>query len=250
MRLFGLFVMLLLISGSAVADDLGAAVREFDQGNALFRRGDYRGALAAYGRVAEEGYVSGPLYYNMGNAFYRIDEIGQAIRYFEKARRFMADRPELIHNLEIARSRTVDEFSRIPDPVWLPIWQGIVRRVGPGGLFAVGVLFYVLFAVLAGRRIVRGPGSWLRRLLTASAAAAVIFVVLGFTASIAGDARVEAIVLPDEVILLSEPNGRQTDLAVHEGLLVHILETRRDWMEVRLPNGATGWMRSESLGEI
>jgi hypothetical protein len=245
-----LITLIFLFTAAAPAGDLGPALQEFDEGNRRYRNGDYRGALAAYQRVVQHGYESGVLYYNIGNAFFRTDEIGQAIRFYEKARRFLPRSPELNHNLAIVKTHVVDEFSRVPEPFWRPAWQVIAQSLGARGLFGAGMLFYVLGAVVLAINIRSGRSPWRRRILAAAAAGAIVFISLSFFVSLGGADTRTGVVIRDEVTLLREPGGSESDHQIHEGLVVGIASQRDQWLEVRLPNGTTGWLHEESLGEI
>lgn len=237
-------------SSPASAQGLDHAVRYFDEGNIRYREGDYRGAVTSYERAAEEGFVSGALFFNMGNAYYRLDETGQAIRYYEKAAEILPRTAELEHNLAIVRAETVDQFSRLPDPFWRPWWQAVVDRFGTTALFGIGMIFYLVATVVLARRIRSGQTPWRRRILAVSATLALVFLVAGFTASVEAQTAKRAVVLIDEVTLLDAPEGARSDVDIHEGLVLDVLDDRDGWMEVRLPNGATGWIRSHALGLI
>lgn len=243
-------LLVILCIAPAAAQDLEEAVRSFDEGNLRYREGDYRGAVDHYSHAVEAGYVSGALLFNMGNAYFRLDEIGQAIRYYEKAAKLTPEITELGHNLAIARARTVDQFSRLPEPFWETWWQWTMRTFGSRALFAVGVIFYLCAAITLGLRIRNGQTPWRRRILTVSAALAVLFISTGYAASVDADRLRHAVVVTDEVGLRENPEGARTDLSVHEGLVVEIVTDESNWTEIRLPNGVRGWVRAESLGRI
>ena len=78
---------LLLIAWSTAP--LQAQEAFFDEGNRLYREGDYAGAVESYERIRESGFESGALHYNLGNAWFRLGEIGPAILHYERARRVM-----------------------------------------------------------------------------------------------------------------------------------------------------------------
>lgn len=240
----------LLPSGMARGQSLEDAVRHFDEGNIRYEQGDFRGALDSYERAADAGFVSGALFFNMGNAYYRLDELGQAVRFYEKAAAIMPQSAELNHNLSIVREEAVDQFSRLPDPIWRVAWRGFVRLFGMGGLFVVGFVFYLAAMVVLALRIRRGQTAWRRRMLTLSVALALLFITAGFAASVESRQPGRAVVLLDEVTLLDAPDGGRSDLEIHEGLVVDIVRERDGWMEVRLPNGATGWIRGGTLGRV
>lgn len=240
----------LLPAAPASGRSLEEAVRHFDEGNIRYDQGDFPGALGSYERALDAGFISGALYFNMGNAYYRLDELGQAMRYYQKAAELMPQSAELDHNLAIVREASVDQFSRLPDPFWRVAWRGYVRVFGMTGLFVVGFVFYLAAMGVTALRIRQGQTAWRRRIFAASVALALIFLSAGFAASVESAKPGRAVVLLDEVTLLDAPDGGRSDLEIHEGLVVDIVRERDGWMEVRLPNGATGWIRDDTVGRI
>ena len=235
---------------SAQTQDIPEAVRHFDEGNRLFREGAHRDAVTSYRNALEAGYASGALYYNMGNAYFRLDEIGQAIRFYEKARRYMPESEELAHNLAIARDRTTDSFSRLPAPFWRPAWNRLVRTLSPVGIFLLGLLGYGIASAALAMRIRRTRSPWLRRAVLAGGVLAAFFVTFGFAASWEETHTVQAVMLADATDLTDRPDGSPTDLTVHEGAVVEVVTVRAAWSEVRLPNGVQGWVPTSAYGDI
>lgn len=245
-----LLLLALVPHDLVLAQEVGPAVNDFDEGNRRYSMGDFEGALDSYQRAINRGVASGALYYNMGNAYYRLDDIGQAIRYFEKARRIGPDRAELRHNLSIAREQTIDNFSRLPEPFWMPMWTSLVQSIGPTGIFLAGFFCYLVACLALFLWIRDGQKPWRRRLATLGLIAAVCFVSAGFAASAEQMRAASAVVLAAESALYETPSGDSSDLSVHEGLVVEIVSDSGEWTQVRLPNGTRGWLRSEDLGEI
>ena len=64
-----------------------AQVEFYQEGNRLYQEGEFEGALASYLRLVEAGFESGAVYYNIGNAFFKLGELAQSILYYERARR-------------------------------------------------------------------------------------------------------------------------------------------------------------------
>lgn len=251
-----LFVPILLLVMAAPAPpahaQLSEAVQYFDEGNRLYAQGNYSGALTAFDRAVAAGYVSGALFYNMGNAYYRIDQIGQAIRYYEKARRLTPGNERVSHNMAMARARMVDSFSELPEPFWRPAWRTVMRTLGAGGLFFGGLILYLVAAAFAGQRIWTGTRSdWRRRGLTASSVGAALLILLAFAASIESERDRDGVIVARQVALLDAPAaGARADIDIHEGVLVKVIGQSEEYVEVRLPNGAAGWVKAEAVAPI
>jgi len=109
-----------------------------------YQQGRYQHATDRFQRVVAAGFESTALYYNLGNAFYRLGETGRAIQHFEKARRLEPGNARIGHNLEMARGRSdrltgsrgaVEPWVRVLRgwPVALVFWSGVL-------LYACGVV--------------------------------------------------------------------------------------------------------------
>lgn len=231
---------------------LTQSMRHFDEGNRRYAEGDYRGALAAYEQAVGGGYVSGALYYNMGNAYYRIDALGQAVRYYEKARRLLPDDVRLRHNLQIVQARRVDQLSEIPEPFWHVWWRTLVAAAGVYGLLVAGLVLYLGAALLLMHRIWTGArGPWHRRAMRTSAAAGLLLLVLAFTASVERQTDRRGVIVAAETTLRAAPRPDAEDtMRIHEGLPVDVLRDGATWLQVRLPNGTTGWVETRTVAEI
>ncbi len=236
----------------SVNAQIEAAVQSFDEGNDLYRTGNYQDAIDAYRKAIDGGYTSGALYYNLGNAYYRLDELGQAVRYYEKARLLTPENAELLHNLEIAAAKSIDQFSQLPAPIWVKWWRTTTARTGGKWFFWLGLLFYILAITIIVYRIrTSSRNPWVRRARAISVLLGLIFLVAAFVASVNSVATAQAVILVEQVDLKEEPDtASNTELAIHEGLVVDIIQNDNDWLEVRLPNGAHGWVPADVIGDI
>jgi len=246
-----LLVLTTLLVPTAYAQ-LPEAVQAFDEGNQHYAEGAYQEALASYEQAIAQGYDGGALYYNMGNAYYRLDELGQAIRHYEKARRFIPDDPQLLHNLEIIRAQINAPFSTLPTPFWVTWWKRYVVRTGPTVFFIAGLLFYVVAASLFGQRIWTGTRNpWHRRALSTSLILGLLLLGTAFGASLDHSLDRQAVVIAGQTALRAAPQeAAPSDLTIREGVLLDVLDQQDGWLEVRLPNGVTGWVPAETAGDI
>ena len=129
-----IFVLLLVsLPLTALASPMEQIAAE---GDTAYREGDYDAALEAYHLVLENGYSSGPLLYNIANAYYKRGELGPAILFYERAARKMPHDRDVRYNLSLARSRAVD---KIEPPPRLPVWDWLdtLRDLVPPGLLAM-----------------------------------------------------------------------------------------------------------------
>ena len=249
---YTLAVLWLFFVGMPAVAQVQDAVIHFDEGNKLYREGQYEEAIKSYERARSAGYTSGLLNYNLGNAYYRNDQLGQAIRFYEKARVYMPSNPELLHNLEIARSQTRDQFSQLPVPAWIAWWRSLVANNGAKIFFYFGLLFYVsAIGLIAHRILTRTRNPWHRRARSILVVLSILVLGAAFLASVQTGSYDQAVVVVEKVQLLDGPSETSAVLLeIHEGILLDLVEQQAEWAEVQLPNGTRGWVNVSALAEV
>jgi hypothetical protein len=226
---------------------VAAQVEFYQEGNRLYQEGDFEDALASYLRLVEAGFESAQVYYNIGNAYFKLGDLAQSILYYERARRLLPGDEDVQANLDLARSLTVDEIEPLPR-FWLfsavEWWVDLLPRTL---LIAVVVASYligtgvVLLLILKRGAAVAVWGRWI------ALASGVVFLLFGLNLTLRefelGRAH-EAVVLQTQVDVMSAPLDDETltIFTVHEGTKVRIDRLSEDWAEVALEDGRVGWV--------
>ena len=222
-------------------------VEFYQEGNRLYQESDFEDALASYLRLVEAGFESGEVYYNIGNTYFKLGELAQAILYYERARRLLPGDEDVQVNLDLARSLTVDEIEPLPR-FWLfsavEWWVGLLPRTLLIAVVAVSYLVgtgAVLLLIL--KRGVQ-VAAWGGRIALASG---VVFLLFGLNLAVRefelGRAQ-EAVVFQPRVDVMSAPLDDETLtlFTVHEGTKVRIDRLSEEWAEVALEDGRVGWV--------
>lgn len=227
----------------------------FQTGNRLYQEGDYQAALDAYLGLFDDGLESGELHYNIGNAYFKLGEMGRAILFYERARRELPGDESVRANLELARSLTADQITPLPG-FWLPRAVGwAVRLVPRGWLITIVALGYLaLAATLLYRLLSAGakPRPWTTRVAVAAAA-----VTLAFGANLLirefdiGRAE-RGVILQAEAAVQSAPSDDPALhlFTIHEGAVVRIDRRAEAWLEIVLEDGKVGWVRAGTVETI
>ncbi len=230
------------------------AVSTFNEANTLYTSGKYREALALYALLDSLGYQSGELYFNLGNTYYKLGQIGKAILYYEKAKRFIESDEDLKVNLELAQARTKDKIPELPK---FFLEASLEQVLDFFSLDALG--FFVLFFLYGTATIFIFQ---LRNLFALNNLLGytlkytflvlfVLFLMLFVLKSSHLATSQYAVILSPVVNLKSEPREQSTTISIiHEGLKVEISRQEHDWLEVKLPDGTKGWIEQRHLGEI
>lgn len=228
----------------------------FDAGNRAYLDGDYGEALDKWHDIEDQNYESGELYYNIGNAYFKQNELGYAILYWEKAQQLLGDDEDVKTNLEIARARLAD---KIDEQVRLPIWDWFdnMRSQLSTRMLTIfaGVLSFVIFTLV-------GLNRWVLRNRAAKSATAKfawVFVVLfAFNIFLVGlrayedRSNIYGVMLVREAEVLSAPAEGTGKLlfTLHEGTKVRVKRSLKNWHEISAGKDKQGWVKSNQLGII
>ena len=145
MKRFFLLIIFLVTIGNIFAVDLNSLV---SQGNELYQKGEYDKAITKYKTVIDSGYHSAELYYNLGNAYFRIKNIKNAILNYERAKLYDPGDNDINFNLELARSYTVDKIEAIPE-FFVITWFKSVRNLMSTTNWAITSIFAFIVALFS-----------------------------------------------------------------------------------------------------
>ena len=250
MRTAWLWLALVMAQG-AVAQE---ASLKFEEANTLYRSGDFQKAADAYESIVTNGYEHAALYYNLGNAYFKLQNIPAAILNYERARRLSPRDEDIIHNLRLANLRVVDKIEPIPQLFIKEWWNALIAGLSSDGWASAGIVS-LWTAVLMGVAFLVVRSGLVQRVSLGIAFAAVLFAVFSFVAVAQqihheqGD--LQGIVFSQSASVKSAPDEASVDLFVlHEGVKVELLDTVGEWRKIRLPDGKVGWLPGEDIRVI
>ncbi|WP_224488442.1 SH3 domain-containing protein [Robertkochia flava] len=244
-ELFTGLLLFVLTSVGAQNDQL------FEEGNKLYNEGAYQEAIQRYKKISESGMHSPELYFNMGNAYYKINEIAPSILYYEKALVLDPEDEDVRVNLAYARNMTIDAIEEMPQTGISKLVNGIIGTLdyrmwsylAIGAMFLFVTLFIAYyFAYAQGRKRLLFAGSGVSLLLS------LVCLLFAFQQRTLLSQRNPAIVFAQETTVKSEPNlGSEEIFRLHEGTKVFILDTLNNWKKIRLSDGKEGWLPEDEL---
>ena len=242
--LLGLF----FLPGGVSANIDTSAQEVFFEANRAYKNDQFQEAVGGYLKLVENGIENGHIYYNLGNAYYRLGDLGRAILFFERARLLLPRDDDLIFNLTHARNQAVDAVADV-QTFSLSDFLGLDSL----NLYEVFLVFTIIncsFFFILGIRLYKKT-EWSFYLS--------IFLVL--VIGIGGCALAlkwyqfttddRAVVLSDEVEVRAGPDPGDTALfKIHEGTIVHHERSEGDWVLLHLSKNKRGWAPSKLLERI
>ena len=242
------FVLPMLSFGSDQAQAL------FAKGNAYYAKAQYKDALTIYQQILGEGYQSAALYFNMGNASFKSDDIPAALLYFEKAHKLAPGDEDINYNIRFANLKTVDKIDEAPEFFLANWWKAFILSLSVGTLTVLSILLVMLASVIFIIYFFANSVSIKRSSFYASI---VLFLLGVLTIFMTGmqisyfDNHRQGIIFASSVTIKSGPVDKSGSLFVlHDGTKVNILENNNGWMKIRLGNGNEGWIKAGDVKEI
>lgn len=233
---------------------VAAQHEQLKQANDLYAKGKYTEAAHVYEQIISEKGVAPQLYYNLGNAYYKMNETGKSILNFERALRLDPGFDDARFNLEVAQQKVVDNIVQTPT-FFVGRWIQLLMKLFSSNQWMF--ISFVLFLSGLGLAIlfVFGKSMVLRKGAFYVGIAILIASMVALTFSGARKNQLvdhrEAIVMIGVVTVKSSPDKSGTDLfQLHEGTKVSIKSTLGDWVEIELENGNVGWMEVTNVEKI
>ena len=221
------------------------------QADSLYAAEHYQQAAQQYEILLKQG-SSADLYYNLGNAYYRMDNITQAIIAYERALLLDPGDKDIRMNLQLARTKTIDKIMPESEFIFLTWYLSIVSLFSIDNWAYMGV-FSLLLVILLALVYLFADLVWLRKI---GFFGGIMFLFVFLLCNLFAwqqkqtiDERTGAVVIPSAVNVKSTPAKNGTDLFIlHEGTKVTVVDaSMKEWCEIRVADGKQGWVESKQL---
>ncbi len=219
-----------------------------------YSKGNYQQAIYDYEELLKSG-ASAELYYNLGNAYYRTDNITRAIINYERALLLSPSDDDIRFNLQMARSKTIDKITPKSEMFFVTWMRSVVNLMNVDGWARLSIFSLILSLILvlaylfAGNIAIRRVGFYGGILFL------FLFVLSNVFAfqqkKILGNRNTAIVVAPSATIKKTPSSGASDITVIHEGTKVEIQDnTMKDWKGIRLTDGRDGWIQTKTIEKI
>jgi tetratricopeptide (TPR) repeat protein len=226
----------------------------FEKGNELYQKGKYDLAVKAYESVLAENKQSAELYFNLGNSYYKLNEIAPAIYNYEKALVLDPNNKEAINNIRFAQKRTIDEIKVIPKVGFAKLIRDFTGNYAYDTWAWITIGFATLFLLFFVGYYFSQRGT-VKRIFFFGMFVIILLILISISSAIFEKSHFEnerpAIVFAESAEVKSEPQKASTAIFVlHEGTKVFVEETLEGWKKIQLTDGTEGWIDSAAIKEV
>jgi tetratricopeptide (TPR) repeat protein len=244
-----LCVILFVFAGSLYADKENSLREFFYHGNICYSDNNLKAAISSYKKALDSGYESGPLFYNLGNAYFKNGELGNAIICYLRASRITPNDPDIRSNLAHARSLIEGGVVSLRRPWFIRFFVKAADLLSINRAAAISISFYLLLCIAV---IIAVCLKRFRRMFTILSiiisillAASVLIFAAKFKAEVI---QKNAIVIKQETHSKFEPLGNATTFfTLYEGEMVQVIAPNGDWLKIRRLDGKQGWVKKSDI---
>ncbi len=246
-----LFILAVFVPLILLAD---GAKTLFQHATEEYEKQNYDSSIALLDSLLDAGLESPELYYNLGNAWFKLGEVPKAILYYEKAKKLAPNDPDIIYNLELANTRIADKIEPVPEFFLTKWWKRAINFFNEDQWMLINVLsfglmliFAVLFFVAHSKRN-KQIGFYM----------GLVFLFISLMTGFMGYSNYKnlsthnsAIVFTPTVNVKSSPTANaNTIFVIHQGTKVELIDQLKDWYRIKLANGSVGWIKEEDFEKI
>ncbi len=246
-------LIILFISFVCTAASFAESPNEiYRKANLSYENEDYEKAVSLYEMLLKMDKVSSEVFYNLGNSYFKLKNIGKAILNYERSLRLDPRDRDAMLNLKLARSMTMDKIELPPKGFILTVILFLYDRMNLNELVLLTSAIYLLIILLlifsiffiAKRRIIFYNVGVLLIVLTSS----MTFLI----SKISSENIVKrGVILAEKVGVRSGPKEDYLlQFSLHEGTVVRVVEEREFWYEIDLSKDLRGWLPKDSVEVI
>ena len=242
-----LLIFLFYFSSNSFCNDLKDAEKAYDSKN-------FKISIQHYQKLINEGYKSYQLYFNLGNSYYRNNELGKAIYYYELASKSNPADDDIKINLAIATSKTIDKVNSKENFFITAIKTNILLSFSTF-TWSIFTISFISLASILFFIFINSNNILIKRIsFIGTCFCFILFTLsyfLGYTSLKSKSENKFAIITSKEIKILNEPTiSGISKFNLHEGTKIRIVENKGEWILIKLDNGNEGWIKTTDVGII
>jgi hypothetical protein len=240
-----------------------AATETMHTANKLYESGQYVQAAQGYQQLADQGFADSALYYNLGNAYFKQGDYGQAILNYRRAEQLAPRDADIQTNLNLGRTKVVDQFEENVEET-AAVNEDFVSRLGKAtqawltlnelAMITLGVWFLFSVLVIVISNLTKGSSlrEALQYVLVATSLVLTIGIVSLGSRTYVEHNNPEGVIVAGEIVVTSGPGSQYvTEFSLHSGTEVSLVEQRQNWVRLAVPDSELqGWVPANAVAKI
>jgi len=247
-----IFFLLLTLSVSNIIAQTNADL--FRKANNAYKETNYQDAINLYKQIEQQDLVSSSLFYNLGNGYYKLNDVANTIYYYEKALLLNPLNKDAKTNLEFAKRMVIDTIEELPKTFLQRIEATYLQKISYNQWAIIAVFFSFLTALLFLLFYFSNHSGKKRSYFLFSLLALLLFVfstTITYSQYHTSVTTTFAIIFSPKVSVKNAPTNNADEVFIlHEGTKINVLDAVDDWKKIRLADGKIGWVLAKVLKEL
>jgi len=226
--------------------------KDFDVANLYYNQKAYQQAIAGYQRLLNDGFVTEEVYNNLGNSYYKNEQYGYAVLYYEKTLKLNPNNRNAKINLLLTQKKLKDKTEKAPEIILVKIWNKFIGLLSPN-LWTQLLFLSIWLSFLCGIIFLYSKQAAYRRFFVSCSF--VFLLVAGFTGFVslmryqAFKNVSQAIVTTTAIDVKNSPDANSNTVKViYEGTKLKLEDRIGNWHKIKLEDGKTkGWIEHRSF---
>jgi len=245
-----IFILLLSLTNLFSFNDVDSV---FNQSNNLYNANSFEQAIDGYKSILNKDINNGILYYNIGNCYYRLNDLGYARLFYEKAKLYNPTDRDVLHNIELVKAQLIDDIKNIPQFFLVKIINDInVKLNSSQWAYVVILALYlnlIFFLLFFFSKSVDARVNSLRSLLITIP---ILLITVFFLIYSNFDNKYDTAVLVDSNAYVKTAPSMEADdyFIIHEGVKFQLIDEVDNWSRVLLSDGKDGWISNSTFLKI
>ncbi len=246
--IIGLIVLFLATSLLAAPEGFNAD-SVFTGAGKLYADNLYPEALAEYLKLEQRGTVSAALYYNIGNCYYQMGELGYAILYYMRAQRLNPVDEDINNNLEFARQFMAVSLEGVRINPVTDFMDAVVRPFTLNDLAWISSGLFILFILLLAAILhFRFAGTMTRMMVYILGIILICSAVLTTYKYRTDYMAPKGVIVASEAGVYSGPDeNRELEFTGSYGLVFKVERQEKDYYLVMFENRRKGWIHKDRV---
>jgi len=240
-----------MIANSLIAQNIDDT---FYAANDFYKNEKFEKAIELYLQIASQGKISTELYYNLGNSYYKINKVGPAIYYYEKALKINPLNEDVKNNLIFAKRLALDNIEELPQNIFQKFNKKYLQELSYNQWAMVAVVFSFLTCILF-LLFYFANSSSIKIMFFGLSVLSFLSLIVSFSITYNQFSfkknNKEAIVFVEKTYVRNAPTTNSDEVFIlHEGTKVIVLDALDNWKKIKLADGKLGWILAKEIKEI
>ena len=240
-----LFAVMVATIASAHAEDPGNL---YHSAAASYEKGDFQAAHDTWLSIVDDHGIAADLFYNLGNASYRLGRSGEAALWYQRALVIDPSHTESVQNLKVIERQV--GFMKLE---W-NLFQKFADSLGRRHLFiAATIAFWAILLSLAMTTVLRTTrlrGAWITARVLGVVVLAFALTTLYVRRSPQSLYDRSIVVAKDSTARTAPADDSKEVISLPPGTQVNRVAERASWSYVAIPGELRGWMHTEEAAPL